>query len=93
MTSHDPEPEPTFGAQLIDALKRRSTTVMGRFNYAQIQELKAASREDVALLFRGLGYHAVQRAKSDSPEELADYLAQRDHQDRVVVAAMMWGIL
>ncbi len=63
-----------FGAQLYEALKQRGqgAVITGRMNYADVQELKAADREQTAQMFRGSSYEIVQHIRNDSPDELAE---------------------
>ncbi|MHC4875329.1 MAG: hypothetical protein ACYTGL_02450 [Planctomycetota bacterium] len=65
--------ERPFGLQLYDGLRESGhlEVLTAQLNYADIQRLKKADREDVIKLFRGYPYAFLQRLKNDSPEELA----------------------
>ena len=70
----------TFGSLLLEALRWQAggERIVGRLNYAQIQQLKAADRAGVQALFKGTtDYAAIQHIKRDSPEDLAEYLVRR----------------
>jgi hypothetical protein len=68
--------EKPFGLQLYEEFERRyrKDVLTGLFNYAGIQQLKAADRDAVLKLFKGSEYAFLQRLKRDSAEEIADLL-------------------
>jgi hypothetical protein len=65
--------EQPFGLQLYNGLREGGhlQLLTAQLNYADIQELKKADREDVIQLFRGYSYEFLQHLKNDSPDELA----------------------
>ena len=64
--------EQPFGLQIYNGLRESGhlEVLTAQLNYAGIQRLKQADREDVIKLFRGYPYAFLQRLKNDSPEEL-----------------------
>lgn len=83
-----------FGERLYDEIREQGLHffITQRLDYAEIQELKAADRDEVAKMFRGSGYEIVQRLKTDEPEEFARFLAaeaEKSQQAAAVVAAIM----
>jgi hypothetical protein len=86
--------EDAYGSRLYAELKRQGgvATVTALLNYAQIQELKAADREDIVRIFGGSSYDFIQRVKRDSPEELAQFMARMLEARQRQAALMMFGL-
>lgn len=67
----------TFGAQLLAAIQKEGLPLSG-FDYALIQEMKGADREETIRILRDrsplLGYAAIQALKRESPTEIATRL-------------------
>lgn len=79
MTNERHATDATFGLELYEELRRQGgySMVTSMLDYAGIQRLKAASREEVVELFRGSEYLVLQRILTDTPRELAAFLQQR----------------
>lgn len=72
--------EAPFGQALYEALKWQAggERIVGRLNYARIQQLKAADRAGVKALFKGTtDYLTLQHIRRDTPKELAEFLIRR----------------
>ena len=70
---------PPFGLALYEELKQlgHSSALFRKMSYAQIQQLKAASRDETLKLFQGSYYEVIQHIKRDTPAELALYLVEQ----------------
>jgi len=68
-----------FGSQLLDAIRHEGLPLSG-FDYAVLQELKRADREETIRILRRhspqIGYAAVQALKREDPDAIAARLAR-----------------
>jgi|GEM_PF-1809671 len=81
--------EQPFGLQLYNGLRESGhlELLTAQLNYADIQKLKKADREDVIKLFRGYPYAFLQHLKNDSPDELARLIILKAEAARAEAAA------
>lgn len=81
--------EQPFGLQLYNGLRESGhlELLTAQLNYADIQKLKKANREDVIKLFRGYPYAFLQHLKNDSPDELARLIILKAEAARADAAA------
>jgi len=79
-----------FGLRLYEEIKRQGgTSALTTFlNYKQIQRMKAGSREDLLVLFKGSEYLVRQRIRTDTPAELAAFFVMRSYLSRLA-----WGVM
>lgn len=87
--SEDSSPDATYGAELLEALKRagHASRVTSRMDYAAIQKLKAADRQGTAKLFRGSDYVLIQEIKTKSPEEVVELIERQAAQQARAAAS------
>lgn len=66
-----------FGLRFYEELRSRGFLhrITNRFDYDGIQRLKRANREEVVMMFVGLGYPIVRKLKIASPREIVDLMA------------------
>lgn len=71
--------ENKFGLRLYEEIRRRGLlfVLTSELDYAGIQRLKGANREEVVRMFFGLGYSTLQVLKSAPVKEVVDHLAMR----------------
>lgn len=71
--------EKPFGLQLYEGLKEhgRLELLTALLNYAGIQQLKQADRDEVLKMFHGHPYAFLQRLKKDTPAEIVDQIVRR----------------
>ena len=78
----------TFGSALLGALKRCGASI-GAFDYATIQELKAADREETIRILRehssNLSYAAIRAIREDDPEEIAQRIAEENRRTKMTL--------
>ena len=88
--------EPTYGQRFLDSWKRYSG-VLGAFDYATIQQLKAADREAFIGILRKrssmLPYATIQLFRDCEPEEAARVLfTQAQAQNQAAVLAVLIAV-
>jgi len=91
--------ETTYGERFLDAWKRYSGT-LGQFDYATIQTLKAADREQFIKALRGrksmLPYATIRLLREGEPEEAARVMhtqAAQAAQGGLLTDASLWILL
>jgi len=88
--------ERTYGSRFLDAWKRYSTT-LGSFDYAVIQRMKAAEREEFLALLRersrSLPYATIQLIRECDPEEAARVMHAQAMQASGSADISLWILL
>ena len=77
-----------YGARLYAELKRLDILV-SKFNYATIETLKRANREETVRFFRASDEDVLQQIRTREPEEVIRYVVEKAKRARQDEASIM----